>query len=499
MYCAAAGNDADAGTIMPFVDVVPGANDIQANGTPNVNDLHNWGIGGTTPGFLPIVIQGFDVLTLTLEWNQPFQSWGLGAGSQADFDLYLTGSPNFSNQLALSDDVQGSSGHPSGDALESLQFINNSFNPVTVYVSVDHVRGITNALLRLEYHVESFVDSPFYGTVLGKATTYGHPCAADVLGIAAVPVSSPTTPETFTAKGGWGANGLPYYFDNSGNPLSGAPVLRNKPDVAAPDGCATANVNFDPFFGTSDATPQVAAAVALAWSARPALTNSQLINAFRGTAVDITAAPSVVGPDDRTGFGLINAYSAAGVPITGITTASTGTLAHGTVTITVTFSANVTGERDAHAILLNTVPAESATYVSGGSGTCSTLTFSYAIQTGDVSAALAPASIQAFQLPGGATVVDTTANTNPACLALPQASGAATGTAAPIGTVAIDAIGPSVAIDAHAGHQQPAGLQLRHHLLARGDLLHQRQHHPGQLHRRHAAPPTPPGCPIPSP
>ncbi len=441
VYCSAAGNDADAGTFMPFVDVVPGANDVQSNGTPNPNDIHNWGIGGATPGFLPLVIQGDDALSVTLEWNQPYQSYGLGAGSQADFDLYITSGTSFNNVIGHSSDTQGTLGHPSGDAVENAFYVNPSPNPTTVYLAIDHVRGITTSLLRLEYHTEFGLSSPFYSTVLGKATLFGHPAAIDVLGVAAVPVTSPSTPETFTAKGGWGANGLPFYFDTTGNALPGAPVLRNKPDVAAPDGNSTAAPNFTPFFGTSDATPQVAAAVAVAWSARPSLTNTQLINGFRGTAVDITAAPSVAGPDDRTGFGLIDAYTAAGVPITGITTASTGTLATGTVTITMTFAAAVT-VTGTPTILLNTTPARAATYVSG-SGT-TTLTFSYAIQNGDVSAALAPASIQALQLPGGATIVDGSAN--PADLALPPASGVATGAAADIGTVAIDAVGPSVAI-----------------------------------------------------
>lgn len=62
------------------------------------------------------------------------------------------------------------------------------------------------------------------------------------------------------------------FFDVDGNPLSlgsvqipddDAPVVRQKPDIAAADGVTTSSPDFDPFFGTSASAPHAAAVAAL--------------------------------------------------------------------------------------------------------------------------------------------------------------------------------------------------------------------------------------------
>ncbi len=454
VYASAAGNDDDQGIIMPYACVIPGENDPQTNGTPNAKDLHNWGIGGATPAFLPIVVPEQTSLEVVLEWNQPYNSWSLGAGAQSDFDLYLTTGPNFTNIVSIGGtDQQGTIGAPSGDPNEIVDYNNVTNSDQTIYVSVDHVRGLQSNLLRLEFHDEGgYVTSPFYSTVFGAGTTFGHPTAIDVLGVAAVDEGSPSLPEPFTSFGGWGAGGLPFFFDASGNTLGGAPVLRSKPDLTAPDGCLVSDPDFvfpgpsgpDGFFGTSGATPHVLAGAELAWTERPGLTNFQIMNALRGTSADITTLPASTGPDGWTGFGLVNAYAAAGVPVTGIASSSgPGTYEVGTISLQVAFSANITVV-GTPTLALNTTPARSATY-SSGSGT-STLTFTYSPVHGDVSANLAPASLQA--LTAGGVFLDTTSNQNPADTALPVAS---PGSLVPEpfssgAAIAINANGPTVSV-----------------------------------------------------
>jgi serine protease AprX len=70
------------------------------------------------------------------------------------------------------------------------------------------------------------------------------------------------------------------------------------------------------FSGTSAASPQVAAVIALMKSANPKLTQEQARQTLRSTALDITAGVSAMGepagqgPDPATGAGLIDAFRA---------------------------------------------------------------------------------------------------------------------------------------------------------------------------------------------
>jgi subtilisin family serine protease len=96
-----------------------------------------------------------------------------------------------------------------------------------------------------------------------------------------------------------------------GNLSSTGGALRQKPDVAAADGVATATPGFDPFFGTSAAAPHAAAIAALMLDKNPTLTPAQVRSIFNATALDIEAA----GADRDSGVGIVMADSAvAGTP-----------------------------------------------------------------------------------------------------------------------------------------------------------------------------------------
>src|SRR5207237_1000580 len=95
-----------------------------------------------------------------------------------------------------------------------------------------------------------------------------------------------------------------------GNFSSSGGLLRQKPDLSAPDGVATAvpavengRTIFNPFFGTSAAGPHVAAAAALLKGYNPALTSSEIRAALLNTAVK--AGPS--GYNRNSGFGALRA------------------------------------------------------------------------------------------------------------------------------------------------------------------------------------------------
>jgi hypothetical protein len=469
IYLSAAGNAANSGlgAVYTPVSTTP---DPHTNGVPDGNAFHNWGIGGATPGFLPITITGSQpFVTIVLQWNQPYASYGLGAGSQADYDLYLFRSPSISSRNLIADsiDSQGTIGAPAGDPLEIIQWQSPYTGSRTVYLAVDRFQGLATVDFRIAILAEGATVTSTSG-LLNGATIYGHPAAAGALAIAAAYYGTPTTVESFTSFGGWGSGGLPFWFDDAGNALSGAPVLRNKPDLTAPDGVSVSNANFAPFYGTSGATPHATAAAALVWAAHPDLTNDQVIAQLEANATDITTSPAGSGADGWSGYGMVNALAAAEaagspgtttgstgstagstgtstgtttgttttgttvgggstgggfgtssvtVDITGLaTTAAHGTYATGTIPIQVAFSAPVT-VTGSPTITLDTAPAESAVYTSGSGS--DTLTFTYTIQAGDHAAALDVASTTA--LSGGA--ITSTTGTVSTALPTPGATG----------------------------------------------------------------------------
>jgi uncharacterized repeat protein (TIGR01451 family) len=91
-----------------------------------------------------------------------------------------------------------------------------------------------------------------------------------------------------------------------GDRTSTGGVVRQKPDITAADGVATAAPGFDPFYGTSAAAPHAAAIAALLKSAVPAATPAQIRTALETSAIDIETA----GVDRDTGAGIVMAEAA---------------------------------------------------------------------------------------------------------------------------------------------------------------------------------------------
>ena len=93
-------------------------------------------------------------------------------------------------------------------------------------------------------------------------------------------------------------------FSSLGPPGSG------KPDITGPDGGPTTNglltTNLDPFFGTSAASPAVAAVAALMMQSNRQLQN----NPLQVYKLLNTTAQSIGQPFSKQGFGLVNATAA---------------------------------------------------------------------------------------------------------------------------------------------------------------------------------------------
>ncbi|HND55993.1 MAG TPA: S8 family serine peptidase, partial [Pirellulaceae bacterium] len=140
-------------------------------------------------------------------------------------------------------------------------------------------------------------------------TIFGHAAAASAVAVGAVPFYSPSTIEPYSSLGD-----VTIFFDKQGTRL-GTPVVRQKPDIAAPDDVNTTFFGSDSshdadtqpnFAGTSAAAPHAAAVAALIWDVNPHLTRDELVDVLRTTAVDLGAA----GRDNVFGVGRIDAEAA---------------------------------------------------------------------------------------------------------------------------------------------------------------------------------------------
>ena len=100
------------------------------------------------------------------------------------------------------------------------------------------------------------------------------------------------------------------FFTPDGHPYD-TPKDIKKPDVTAADGVTTSvpnpNKNFQPFFGTSAAAPQVAGIAALMWSKYPSLKAEDIKDALRKSAIQIEGSEEW---NPLSGYGIVNAMRA---------------------------------------------------------------------------------------------------------------------------------------------------------------------------------------------
>lgn len=168
--------------------------------------------------------------------------------------------------------------------------------------------------LGLAVRRKSGTGTPFMKYIVGGTPTFtvaeyptnSHaidPDAASAKGaltVAASEFPTPTSPEPFSSRG----PAVTRFFDTSGNPL-GTPDVRLKPDLAAADGVATSVPAFNPFFGTSAASPSAAGIAALVRSADPGLTVSEAAAILTNTANALDCPLTVGQPDRDCGSGFL--------------------------------------------------------------------------------------------------------------------------------------------------------------------------------------------------
>ncbi len=293
---------------------------------PSGQDFHVFGNGSR---YARIDLPPRCGLRMVLQWNEPF-SGTLGSGAKSDLDLYACPSEDFPARCDSGNggrDAQGCSRHgggPGGDPIEIMD-IPSTARGRTVFIAVDHVCGDED----LRFRIVSFAlgcnfpnSFEFDQKVFDQSQTYGHPAGPGVVSTAAVfyqeidsdgATQAPDgvlNVEPFSSLGG----DVAYYFDDQGNALPNAPLLRTTPHLAGPDGTNTSffglndidNDGFRNFFGTSAAAPHVAGVAALILDADPDLSAQQVLSILQSTSIDVEAP----GFDSLSGSGLIDAVDA---------------------------------------------------------------------------------------------------------------------------------------------------------------------------------------------
>jgi hypothetical protein len=265
LWVNSAGNDADTHWTGNYVD---------ANG----NGLGEWSGADENNTFR---VRGSDFFCGLLKWDE----W---PSATSDFDLALV-DPGTGQVLARSSTVQNGSQPPT----EDLCVDNPSPNVATYAWTIVGKHVTTNPRLDL-YTIDT--SSLQYQT--------GQSSIGD-------PASSPSA----LAVGAvcWQNNALEFY-SSQGPTIDG----RVKPDIAGHD--SVSGVTFGPFeqscpsgfAGTSASSPEVAGAAALVKGANPRFTPAQLQAFLEKSVLDVGPA----GPDDQTGFGVLDLPASIAVPDT---------------------------------------------------------------------------------------------------------------------------------------------------------------------------------------
>lgn len=224
---------------------------------------------------------------IVLQWDEP---WG-SAETDLAVDIWdiVGGVPSYAfsantDNLAtgLPREIANVNVSGTGTIGVSLRRIDGTRNPFMKYILIGTQGG------PVEYATNSDAINP-------DATS-----AVGAISVAAVSALDPgfNTPESFSSRGPKAR-----LFDKDGVRLA-EPEVRQKPDIAAADEVMTTVPGFQPFFGTSAATPSAAGIVALMLDANPGLTPDAVRAVLRDTSHTLECtADALPRPDFDCGYG----------------------------------------------------------------------------------------------------------------------------------------------------------------------------------------------------
>jgi hypothetical protein len=290
-YFTAAGNNGN--------DYIEKSFTSMATNLPGVGSVtaENFGTNGALES---LTIPTGEVVHMVLQWDQRFQSFGGGVGSNVSLGLYLYDTSGATPVLVASS-TTNQVGH---DPIQQLNFTNTGTNTkYAMAISLDH--GGAPGLFKLEFEDNDgnsvIINDPAAGK--GSGALVGHEFDPNANSVGAMNYTSAPyyhgvpAPEPFSSFGPG-----EILFDASGAKLA-TPQPMNKVNFLAPDGSFTEwSVNHPgtQFYGTSAAAPNAAAVAALMLQEDPTLKPAQ-VTAFLAQS----AIPA--GTTAAAGVGLIQA------------------------------------------------------------------------------------------------------------------------------------------------------------------------------------------------
>jgi hypothetical protein len=244
-------------------------------------DTNNFGGGDTIQTIGPFGA-GANV-EVALQWDEPYG----GATTDLAIDVYVG-----STFIGTADTDNITTGIPLEDAAISLGGANN------VSIAIRRVAGTRTPFMK--YIVFAPGSATFNIAEHATNSDTINPDAASSNGALTVAASSfgtPATPEVYSSRG-------PAFrlFDKFGNRLA-APDVRAKPDVDAADAVSTTVPGFDPFGGTSAATPSDAGIGVLLRSNNPTMPVDEVYAILKNPANTIDCTLTAGVPDSDCGFG----------------------------------------------------------------------------------------------------------------------------------------------------------------------------------------------------
>ncbi|HKF98383.1 MAG TPA: S8 family serine peptidase [Steroidobacteraceae bacterium] len=340
VYFSAAGNDAQ----LSYENPAPSFT-IAGSGQNAGELLLTFGMNGGPVTALPVTIPPLspgEFIALILQWDQPFLT-GTPPGSPgaaSNIDLCVTGANGYTvlNLDGNYNTVTCTGANTRGGDAEQVLVVGNpaSNNTSTASQQVHVIIGLKTdgspapGLIKLVV-ADNAIGATIDTFATNSPTLQGHPGAA---GAAAVGASwfwqtprcgtSPAVLAPYSSAGG-----DPILFSSAGVRLNPVPSPRQKPDFVGPDGGNTSffgfplaasadtsavpqcqnNAAYNNFFGTSAATPHVAAIAALMLQANPALSPAQIVDALQSTAMAMPFRGNPT-PDYLSGYGFIQADAA---------------------------------------------------------------------------------------------------------------------------------------------------------------------------------------------